>query len=1083
RGARQIEKAVSLYRQRRYTEAGLQLERALQSDPESHEVHRELARVLWASGSRERCRTHLQKAVQLQPDDLVLQYLLGVAAAEDGDRPQGILHLRTALKCSDAGSVADFRALALFRLAELLQEEGYLTASLEAYRLYGDATKALEEDAEVDPELATLLQVNRGHPGRRMSMVYEQLGDFDRAAEVLDGALQGGVPEMADRERLVRLWSKAGRHEQALAQARAIVAQDSSAIDLLLEAHRLAGHADQAAEDLAELAASQPDEPRLLFAYVDLLHKLDRTAEAESRLRQFADAHPQQLEVRWRLLELYADRQAWGEALAVAADVARTDVTGAVTARWKVVALPPEAAGQLLEQGEIGGGEADYAVWYLLGCLALESGRLDQAETLLGRALGQSAEFVPAKIELAALHNRRYRWEDCLNLLTGLGEEPGDARVEWLRGEASAGLDRNDQAVAHFSAAVRLNPNDTRSMKALAELYERTDKPLQALRQYRAALAVNPLDEESREALTTLYISTNDREEAVSHLEELQKQAASPNRVARCLARLQLDPRSADFDQFRKTLTEAMATGGRDAQSLRYVAMSYFTEGRFDEALVAINEAAELAPEDPAVLLALEYACRMTLQFERGAEVLRGLLRRYPHRTDWVRLLADLLITLQDYDGGLAVLGEQLDRPDLEEADRRQYRLDLIEALTAARRFDEQIEVLLGWHGESPADTSIRERLVDAHLAADRAADALPLVEKWYAAEPTSAELLGTLAGLLVQTGQAPRAFQLVLDWMENDPDNEELQLLLAMLLRDAERYDDAVELITNCVTGTSDALRFQHQMFLVYAAAGRHEKAIELLNDLIYQQADDLRFDSDFYRRLMSERLILADRGDEAIKRLKRWIEQSGDPQTRLLFMRQLGAAQQQSGLLRQAMETLEQAYALDPRDAGTNNDLAYNWADAGMRLEEAEKCLRYAVSQDPRNSAFLDSLGWVLYKKGDSAGAIEWLTRAAGAGPEDDAVILDHLGDALWRSGRAQEAVERWRRALSRAQEAVADDGDLVRPEDRRVLDSAAEKIARVGSGEEPPVAPLGESVESPGDDRERACAEPVAGSLLRL
>lgn len=1069
RGARHVAKAASLYRQQRYTEAGLQLERALQSDPQSYQVHRELARVLKASGAMERCRTHLEEARQLNPDDLVLHYLLGVTASDEGDAQQAISHLRTALVCTNVASVPDFRALVLFRLGELLGSEGYLTASLEAYRLYQEAAAELEEDTEVDPELATLLQVNRGHAGRPMSIVYEKLGEFNQAAEALAAALQDATPDPADRRRLVSLWSQAGQHEKALAEARRIVGQDTSALDLLLEAHRRAGHAAGAIDDLAALAASHPDEPEFLFAQVDLLQKLNRTAEAEARVRQFADVHPQQLEVRWRLFELCATRRAWGEALAVAAEAIRTDEAAAATARWEVAQLPSEAAGQLLEPGRTGiAGDGDYAVSYLLGCLALEGDSLEQAGVLLGRVLEESPGFVPATVELGALYNREYRWEDCLALLGGLSDEPGDARVEWLRGQACAGLDRDEQAAAHFSAAVRLNRNDTRSMKALAELYERSNKLLRAVRQYRAVLAVNPLDEESREALISLYVRSGDREEAVAQLEELRQQAASPNRVARCLAFLQHNARAPDFDRFRRTLTEAMETAGPDPLSLTWIGLTYFDEARYQEALDIITRAVELDPEDPDILIAQEYAYRMTLQFENSAEVLRGLLGRHPNRTSWIRGLADVLVTVQDYDSALAVFGKQLDRPDLQDADREGYRLDLLDALTAARRFEEQIDVLRRWQADAPDDDGLQERLVNAYLAADRAADAVPLVEAWYEARPTSPDLLEMYAELLGRTGQGERALQLVLEWIEKDPDNDGLQLLLVALLREVRRYDDALELATNCLLDTPDTLRFEHQMLLTYSVARRHEEAIGLLGDLIYRQQRDPQFDPDAYRRLLATHLIQAGRFDEAVKRLKRWIGQAPDPAGRLGFLQLLATCQQQSGQARQAIETLEQAYELDPRDATVNNDLAYNWADAGLNLAEAERRLRYAVSQAPRNGAFLDSLGWVLYKKGDSVSAIKWLTRAAGAGDEDDPVILDHLGDALWRVGRGAEALEHWRRAQSLAERAVADEEGLVRAEDRRVVKSAAEKIARAQGGQEPPVAPLGVSVEpSAGDE----------------
>ncbi|MFQ5491214.1 MAG: tetratricopeptide repeat protein, partial [Phycisphaerae bacterium] len=99
RGRRRIDKANRLYAQQRYTEAGLELERALQTDPGNYTVHLELARTLRAGGSLDRCRTHLQRALELGPGDSTLHYLLARSALDDGDDGRAVCELRIALAC------------------------------------------------------------------------------------------------------------------------------------------------------------------------------------------------------------------------------------------------------------------------------------------------------------------------------------------------------------------------------------------------------------------------------------------------------------------------------------------------------------------------------------------------------------------------------------------------------------------------------------------------------------------------------------------------------------------------------------------------------------------------------------------------------------------------------------------------------------------------------------------------------------------------------------------------------------------------------------------------------------------------
>jgi len=1070
RGARRIDKARALHGQQRYTEAALQLDRALQSDGNSLEVHRELARVLRAAGNLQRCRTHLHRALEFQPDDLVLRYLAGLVALDDGEVQPAIREWRLALQCSNAETVPDFRALTQLRLAELLHQQRYLTAALELYRSYEQTTAAIKPGAEVDHELTTVLQATRGSAAEAMSRAYEQLGRFDLAAEELARALKNRAPEPAERTRLVRLLSRAGRHDQALTEALELVEADPSKAALLLETHRLAGHPDKAVDDLAKLVASDPDEVRYLLAYAEVLGKLGRTTEAERALRRFSRDHPDQLEVHWRLFDLETRRRGWAEAFAVAADAIRGDASAVAIARSKILGLGAEAARAVLD-GIIPQGlsEEDYAASYLLGCLAAQNKETERAEALLGRALERSPGLLPAKIELGTLYIEQYRWQDCLTLLGDRADSPpADARVEWLLGEACAGLDQDEQAVAHFNAAIGLNRQESRAMRSLARLYERTGRPLRAIRQYENLLDIEPLDEASREALLNLYRDNGDREAARAQLDELRKTAASPNRLARCTALLQFDPGARGYEQLRTRLSEAMEESGPDSRSLTLLAVSYLDQGRYVEGLAELKRAVELDPEDTYAQLALEYAYRMNLQFDKSTEVLRRLLRRHPNRDRWIARLVDVLVTDQDFDGAVALLGELLASPALSEEKRLAYRQALAETLQAARRHDEQISTVKRWCDESPEDLALRGMLVGAYLAGDRLEDALAVVESWHEETPDNEDLQRTYTNLLVQADRDDRAFQLILDWLEGDPDNDRLQHLLADRLSDSGRYNDALELAANCLVEARDPQRYQQVMLHCYGASGRHDQAVKLLSGLLHEQGrsqrEALRWDGEALRRELARQLIQGGRHQEAQNRLNRWIEQTRAPAERFGYLSLLAVCHQDRGQVQQALETLEQAYRLSPLDPGINNDLAYNWADAGVRLDEAERCLRYAVAQQPRKYAFLDSLGWVLYKKGDLAGATKWLTRATRAGDGDNPVILDHLGDAHWRAGRREDGVACWRAAHENAAERIPEERGFGLEEYRRLLEVTREKVARFQHREEPEVAPLGEGVAPP-------------------
>lgn len=173
--------------------------------------------------------------------------------------------------------------------------------------------------------------------------------------------------------------------------------------------------------------------------------------------------------------------------------------------------------------------------------------------------------------------------------------------------------------------------------------------------------------------------------------------------------------------------------------------------------------------------------------------------------------------------------------------------------------------------------------------------------------------------------------------------------------------------------------------------------------------------------------------------------------------------------------------ALELAPEHESAANDLGYQWADRGVRLQEAERLLEMAHRLQPDEPNVLDSLGWLRYKQGrlsdvvDEGGAIvpggegaaTLLERAAagltqGAGP----VTLDQLGDTLWRLGRHEEALARWREALPRAESTVetyqsGNAPPTMLADARSRLESLQRKIAAAEAGVDPPIAPLGEGV----------------------
>ena len=166
---------------------------------------------------------------------------------------------------------------------------------------------------------------------------------------------------------------------------------------------------------------------------------------------------------------------------------------------------------------------------------------------------------------------------------------------------------------------------------------------------------------------------------------------------------------------------------------------------------------------------------------------------------------------------------------------------------------------------------------------------------------------------------------------------------------------------------------------------------------------------------------------------------------------------------------QTLQMALKVDPQNAGANNDLGYEWADAGTHLPEAESMIRRAIELEPDNGAYLDSLGWVLYKRGEFDESRRYLEKAVLPAGDADPVVLDHLGDDLYRLNQNADAKMRWKTSLNKVEERLK-----TRQQDATAGDSAngpgdelgplqlhlQQKLKQVEQGSPVNVAPVSDS-----------------------
>ncbi len=1102
RAVRQIRKARELMAEARYTEAAIELERALRYDPKHPLIHRTLATLHWEAGNIVRARTHASRALELEPDDAVAHYILGRAHRVSSDAADALTALRTALRCSNIDNDLEVAALTHYHLAQTLEGEGYLTAALSQYELFEHKTASLVADI-AHPELATLRQAGGRTVRAARADLLEQIGRFAEAADALAPLVEAAHDDVVLGCRHARLLMKADRLKAALAAAGRLPLRDKDVVELLFEIHRASGHGDRIVDDLSAYRTRNPDDVDSILHLADMLTRLGRSEEAADTLRTFLETNPDQSAVREALIGVYTAQADWTRLIRTCAEAIDRDATQATGLERRVaqVAADKDAVRVLLAATDdtLSPTEA-----YLRGVVAQAAGRLEDAHTWLRSGYDRAPNLLPARVALAQLLLRLYRYDEAIQLAER-SDDPSDqdARLEFLLGRVYERLDDIRKAERHFQAAIQLDRQNSDAMMELAALYQRSGQRLQARRLLGVLLDQDPHHEAAREMLVATHLEEGRLDVAVEQLEALKQRAKAPLVRARCLAFLG-HLKQQDTAEYRRLLLEAMDRYGPDADTWVAVAQSFDPDQETEPRRHAFSRAIQIDSDNEEAALGLVDTSRRLLDFEQAAVRLEDLMRRRPNRHTWrvgyeERIgsratgqsqrwlgLIELYWVIQDYEKALQIARAGEATPELDDAVRSRYRRMLVDTYHHADRDEEALTQVKTWADADKDDRDLTLFLASEYLRSDKAALAVPIVEAIQAETPSWHNLLNVVRALVADE-RHDRASQFLLDYLDSDPENDATVTYLADILSGSGRVDDGLEFIRSHLLHTMDRESSQTLMVGLLRRAGRFEDAHDLVDALIDEVMTLWRGDPDAedesiptpttqqrtrlpnepfsVSRLRSRmldlrdfqiQLLVGDKDfDTAHELLAEWLEAARGADERFGYLRYLAICHRANQDEEKANEVLQRALLLRPQNITLNNDVAYAWIDEGLHLVEAERMVRFSLSRSPLQGAYLDTYGWLLYKKGEFDDARKWLERANHAQRRRDPVIMDHLGDVLWRLGRPEKSVQAWKKSLEILKGRDAD--QLLSADEKRVRDTTKEKIDDVQAKRRPGVAPI--------------------------
>lgn len=530
-----------------------------------------------------------------------------------------------------------------------------------------------------------------------------------------------------------------------------------------------------------------------------------------------------------------------------------------------------------------------------------------------------------------------------------------------------------ERAIAAYSEAVRLAPEDLDSRSALARLLASARRGEEAAEHFRELVRRAPDAYEELTMLARLRLAAGDREQAFDFL----------------LRSLRIEPRQPDARELLDDLLLGPEIPGRTpAEAFAEAAALYGTAtadhpedpelrvahaealaraGRLGDAGEAFERALEADPDNEFSLMGLAVVRRRQQRLEEAEEVLGRVLEKNARH-----------LPARDALGGVFLARCEYRRA----ADEFRALLDLPEdAYGIARRRDFLVRF-----------AHARQELGDHRAALDALREAAALSEG--RSDALRFEVMRVHGALAAgETAEADRLLAAVRD---SHPENPGLEALRARVLAESGRPAEALALLRALVESHPGEPGMIHELLRHRIEQGDYAEAERMLRERLSARPGDLPF-----RFQLAAVLERQGRPAEAEAEFRAILER--DPE-HALSLNYLGyMLTEEDDRLPESEDLIRRALEVDPYNGSYRDSLGWVQFRRG-RLDLAEPNLLRAVRCMPENSVVLDHLGDLYRAKGDAEAAVRFWRRA-----------LEHDGE---------EELER--DAVSRKIEEVGDEPD---------------------------------------------------------
>jgi len=574
---------AGLYEQKNENaQAASLVQSSLRKLPQSTQLREVLAGIYSQTGDNGKTEEELRELIAMRPTNLRYRAQLAQLEVAENHLDQAEAVLRAAVNAIPRGD--DAKLLLVYFLRDH-RSPALGEAALRSF------IAAAPDDYALRLALGTTLENNR--------QAEQALSAYDTIVQQ-DG---DGPNALIARDRMAAIYMSEGRNDEAAAEVRIVLKQDSGNDAALMIRGNLELVSGQPTAAMTDFRAVERDEPGFVGVHRLLAQALFTNGDtplAEEELQTAIQIAPGDADLRLELSQLYlragdSDRSVAVLEQAVQQLPTNGSLRGALVrayiAKGNFTAATAQADGMTVALPHSGAGP------YLEGLIAEAQKQYLPAETDFEQALQRQPTAVAPLLDLIHLQLSRNEIAKAAERLRHMAQsDPTDGLALEMLGEVDLARRAYPQAEAELSQAIRFSPTLWYSYRNLALAKAETGDAAGAVAAYQAGIKAAPDQPQLVTELASYYIRQGQPDSAIGLFETLYQRQPGSSAAASNLALLLATYKSDQPSLQRAQQLSASFANSNDGTLLDTSGWVLFRAGHLDRALPVLQRAESRDP-------------------------------------------------------------------------------------------------------------------------------------------------------------------------------------------------------------------------------------------------------------------------------------------------------------------------------------------------------------------------------------------------------------------------------------------------------------------------------------------------------